>query len=116
MENKGKTIQDFAPYPSKVLLHPKMFKSVSMYNFHLDLLLDQEFLCKLLTLINLDLFSFCCTCLLHMLLNYTKMVVKMSKLQVVNKIEKIQLNVYLEEPILNFDFLEKMNVLEWWKE
>jgi len=44
------------------------------------------------------------------------MVVKMSKLQVVNKIEKIQLNVYLEEPILNFDFLEKMNVLEWWKE
>ena len=39
----------------------------------------------------------------------------MRKLQVVNKAERSQLDTYLDEPILNFDYLEQMDLLDWWK-
>jgi len=39
----------------------------------------------------------------------------MHKLQVANKVGRTQLDTYLDEPTLDFDFLEKMNVFEWWK-
>ncbi|XP_068501166.1 zinc finger BED domain-containing protein DAYSLEEPER-like [Phaseolus vulgaris] len=40
---------------------------------------------------------------------------KMRKLQVANQSGKTQLDTYLNEPTLDFDFLEHMDVLEWWK-
>ena len=39
----------------------------------------------------------------------------MRKLQVANQSGKTQLDTYLNEPTLDFDFLEHMDVLEWWK-
>ena len=39
----------------------------------------------------------------------------MCKLQVANQSGKTQLDTYLNEPTLDFDFLEHMHVLEWWK-
>jgi len=39
----------------------------------------------------------------------------MCKLQVANKVGKTQLDTYLDKPTLDFDFLEHVDVLEWWK-
>jgi len=39
----------------------------------------------------------------------------MCKLQVANQSGRTQLDTYLKEPTLDFDFLEHMDVLEWWK-
>jgi len=39
----------------------------------------------------------------------------MRKFQVANKARRTQLDTYLDEPTLDFDYLEKMNVLDWWK-
>jgi len=39
----------------------------------------------------------------------------MRKLQVANKARRTKLNTYLDEPTLNFDLLEQMDMIEWWK-
>ena len=39
----------------------------------------------------------------------------MRKLQVVNQSGRTQLGTYVNEPTLDFEFLEHMDVLEWWK-
>ena len=40
---------------------------------------------------------------------------KECKQQVTNKPGRTQLDIYLDEPTLEFDFLEQMDVLQWWK-
>jgi len=39
----------------------------------------------------------------------------MRKLQVANKAGRSQLDTYLDEPTLDFDYLEQMDVLDCWK-
>jgi len=39
----------------------------------------------------------------------------MRKLQVANKAGRSQLDTYLDEPTLDFDYSEQMDVLDWWK-
>ena len=40
---------------------------------------------------------------------------KECKQQVTNKPGRTQLDIYLDEPTFEFDFLEQMDVLQWWK-
>nr|KYP57990.1 Putative AC transposase [Cajanus cajan] len=40
---------------------------------------------------------------------------KMRKLQVANKSGRNQLDIYLDEPTLDLDFTEHMDILQWWK-
>jgi len=39
----------------------------------------------------------------------------MRKLQVANKVGRSQVDTYLDEPTLDFDYLEQMDELDWWK-
>lgn len=39
----------------------------------------------------------------------------MCKLQVANKTGRSQLDTYLDEPSLDFDFTEHMDIFQWWK-
>nr|KYP41911.1 Putative AC transposase [Cajanus cajan]KYP41915.1 Putative AC transposase [Cajanus cajan]KYP41917.1 Putative AC transposase [Cajanus cajan] len=43
------------------------------------------------------------------------MELKMHKLQVANKSGRTQLDIYLDEPTLDLDFTEHMDILQWWK-
>nr|KYP45638.1 Putative AC transposase [Cajanus cajan] len=40
---------------------------------------------------------------------------KMRKLQVANKSGRTQLDIYLDEPTLDLDFTDHMDILQWWK-
>jgi len=39
----------------------------------------------------------------------------MCKLQVANKAGRSQLDTYLDEPTLDFDYLKQLDMLDWWK-